>query len=82
MLNYVMHSLDRMGRSVERIIRDNGAVPATIAVISGKAHIGVSDKMLEQISDTANNPSVKVSRRDLAYALNRVSFMFEVKHPL
>ena len=71
-----------MGRSVERIIRDNGAVPATIAVISGKAHIGVSDKMLEQITGTANNPSVKVSRRDLAYALNRVSFMFEVKQTL
>lgn len=66
----------RMGRSVEQIIRDNGAVPATIALMSGKAYIGISDGMLEQISDTSNHQSVKVSRRDLAYALNMVCIQY------
>lgn len=62
-----------MGRSVERIICDHGAVPATIALLDGKAHIGITDTQLEMISDVSSNPAVKVSRRDLAYALNKVS---------
>ena len=32
-----------MARSVETIIRDEGAVPATIAVIDGTLHIGLDD---------------------------------------
>ena len=60
-----------MARSVETIIKEKGAVPATIALVSGKVHIGVDDTMLEQISDPTNN-AVKVSKRDLAYTLQQV----------
>lgn len=54
-------------REVEQIIRDHGAVPATIAIIDGKIRIGLSDDELEQFGNT---PGVlKVSRRDLPYVL-------------
>ena len=50
-------------RIVEQIIRDNGAVPATIAIMNGQIKIGLSDEELELLG---NSPDVaKVSRRDL-----------------
>ncbi|MDY7540459.1 pseudouridine-5'-phosphate glycosidase [Undibacterium sp. RTI2.1] len=55
-------------REVEQLIRDNGAVPATIAIIGGKICVGLSDAELEQL---ASAPEVmKVSRRDLPYVLS------------
>lgn len=53
-----------MARDVEQIIRDNGAVPATIAVINGKIKIGLSDVELETLGSSTG--IAKVSRRDLA----------------
>ena len=32
---------------VEKIIRDNGAVPATIAIINGKLKVGLSESEIE-----------------------------------
>ena len=55
-------------REVERIIREHGAVPATIAIMHGKIHIGLADAELEQLGQSAD--ALKVSRRDLAYALS------------
>ncbi len=57
----------RTAREVEQIIRDAGAVPATIAVIDGKICIGLSDEQLELLG--ASPDAMKVSRRDLAYVL-------------
>jgi len=57
----------RTAREVEQIIRDAGAVPATIAIIGGKICIGLSDEQLEQLGTASD--AVKVSRRDLAYVL-------------
>lgn len=56
-------------REVEQIIRDAGAVPATIAIIGGKICIGLNDAQLEQLG-TAKD-AIKVSRRDLAYVLSQ-----------
>lgn len=53
-----------MAREVEQIIRDNGAVPATIAIVDGKIKIGLSDEELEMFGNSKN--VAKVSRRDLA----------------
>ena len=56
--------------SVENIVRTTGAVPATIALLSGRVHIGLTKAQLERIADTTNNPNlVKLSRRDLAPAI-------------
>ena len=54
-------------RSVERIVRESGAVPATIGVLDGNIHIGLDDAQLERLA-TAKNVR-KLSRADLPYAL-------------
>ncbi len=49
--------------NVEKIIRDNGAVPATIGIIDGVGVIGMS---MEEIEEFGKRPGIaKVSRRDL-----------------
>jgi pseudouridylate synthase len=54
-------------REVEAIIRENGAVPATIAIIDGKIKIGLSDEELEMFGNAQG--VAKASRRDLGYLL-------------
>ena len=54
-------------RAVEEIIRENGAVPATIALIDGKIKIGLTHDELEMFGKSTD--VAKVSRRDLAYLL-------------
>jgi pseudouridine-5'-phosphate glycosidase len=56
-----------LARSVERIIREEGAVPATIVVIDGVLHIGLEDAQLEALSQSEG--AMKVSRADLAFAI-------------
>ncbi|OZU87475.1 pseudouridine-5-phosphate glycosidase [Virgibacillus indicus] len=53
----------KMAREVEQIVRDNGAVPATIAIIDGKIKIGLTDEELEVFGNSSG--IAKVSRRDL-----------------
>ena len=56
-----------MATEVERIIREGGAVPATIAVLDGRPRIGLKQADLELL---ASHPDVaKVSVRDLAYVV-------------
>ncbi|MCD2517338.1 pseudouridine-5'-phosphate glycosidase [Massilia sp. G4R7] len=55
-------------REVEQIIRDAGAVPATIAIIGGKICVGLSEEQLELLGSSPD--AMKVSRRDLAYVLS------------
>ncbi|GMK54612.1 hypothetical protein CspeluHIS016_0111980 [Cutaneotrichosporon spelunceum] len=59
-------------QSVESIVRANGAVPATIALLDGRVRVGLSDAELAALADPTTvraEPAVKVSRRDLAPAL-------------
>ncbi|TQR19330.1 pseudouridine-5'-phosphate glycosidase [Psychrobacillus vulpis] len=56
-----------MARKVEQIIRDNGAVPATIAIMDGKIKIGLSEEELETLGTSKH--ARKTSRRDLAYVV-------------
>jgi pseudouridylate synthase len=54
----------RIGREIEDEVRAGGAVPATVAVVDGRARIGLDDDALTRV---AGDPSVvKVSVRDLA----------------
>ena len=50
---------------VEQVVRDNGAVPATIAVIGGKLKAGLSHDEIEYLGKKGLSVS-KASRRDLA----------------
>ncbi|MGM9927664.1 MAG: pseudouridine-5'-phosphate glycosidase [Bacillus sp. (in: firmicutes)] len=52
-------------REVEEIIRRNGAVPATTAIINGVIKIGLSDEELEFLG--TSKEIEKASRRDFAY---------------
>lgn len=65
----ISHGLPRpqnlvVARDVESIVRQHGAVPATIAVIDGVVHIGLSDTELEAIAN--RDDIAKASTRDLA----------------
>ncbi len=51
-------------REVEDVIRENGAIPATIAVLDGTLHIGLSDAELETLGQAQD--VAKLSRADLA----------------
>ena len=54
-------------KSCESIIRETGAVPATIAILDGRIKIGLSDEQLEQLA--VSKDVIKCSRRDLPYIL-------------
>ncbi|WWC87651.1 uncharacterized protein L201_002541 [Kwoniella dendrophila CBS 6074] len=57
----------KTANSLENIIRSKGVIPATIALINGRIHIGLTDSELMQLSDSNSNLKdlVKISRRDL-----------------
>ena len=50
--------------NVEKIIRDGGAVPATIAIIGGRLKAGLSKEKIEYLGKTGRGVA-KASRRDL-----------------
>eukprot|EP00002_Diphylleia_rotans_P028949 TRINITY_DN5856_c0_g1_i3.p1 TRINITY_DN5856_c0_g1~~TRINITY_DN5856_c0_g1_i3.p1 ORF type:complete len:610 (+),score=115.88 TRINITY_DN5856_c0_g1_i3:77-1906(+) len=52
-------------REVESIVRENGATPATIAIIDGLVHVGLNDSQLEQFAKLGLKAH-KTSRRDIA----------------
>ncbi|KTD67574.1 pseudouridine-5'-phosphate glycosidase [Legionella shakespearei] len=54
---------------VEDIIREQGAVPATIALYQGKIHIGLTQKTMEHLAE--HTEVMKASRRDIAFVLSR-----------
>jgi pseudouridine-5'-phosphate glycosidase len=65
----ISHGLPRpsnlnVAREVEAIVRERGATPATIAILDGVVHIGLTD---EQLIAIANRDDIsKASSRDLA----------------
>ncbi len=54
----------KMAKKVESIIREEGAIPATIAIMDGKIKVGLSSEDLETLAKSDH--VVKVSRRDFA----------------
>jgi pseudouridylate synthase len=56
-----------VARACEQRVRDQGAVPATIAIVDGTVRVGIGDEELEQLA-TEDNVS-KVSPRGLAPAV-------------
>uniref|UniRef100_A0A0N5AT95 PfkB domain-containing protein n=1 Tax=Syphacia muris TaxID=451379 RepID=A0A0N5AT95_9BILA len=68
----ITHGLPRpqnlkLARKLEAIVRQNDCVPATIAILNGKVHIGLTDKQLQEVAEDVN--SIKVSKRDIAIAM-------------
>ena len=54
-------------RAVEDEIRAAGAVPATLALMAGRIHVGLTSQELEKLGQTRD--AMKVSRADLAACL-------------
>jgi pseudouridylate synthase len=69
----IAHGLPRpenveIARQIEAVVREEGAIPATIAVIEGMVRIGLDRQALEEI---AENDVAKCSARDLAVVMAR-----------
>ncbi|MGY3779610.1 pseudouridine-5'-phosphate glycosidase [Isobaculum melis] len=52
---------------VERVIREGGATPATIAIMDGKLKVGLSAEEIDRLGKEEN--VAKVSRRDIPFVL-------------
>ena len=59
----------RLAREAESIVREEGAVPATVAVIGGHPKVGLDGGELQLLADTEG--IVKLSTRDLPFAVAR-----------
>lgn len=60
----------KIARAIEQTVRDNGAIPATIAVLDGHIKIGLSPDDLEILAHP-DSGVIKVSRRDIASVIAR-----------
>lgn len=58
-----------MAKNVSKIIRDNGAIPATIAIIDGILKVGLTEEEIEFLGTSKN--VVKASRRDLPFIISK-----------
>lgn len=58
----------RVANQVENIIKENGATPATIAIVNGKIKVGLTIQELEFVAKEQN--ILKVSTRDLPIAIS------------
>jgi len=70
----ITHGLPRpenlnLARGMEAVARENGALPATVALFEGKIHVGMSDRAVETLSNL--DDVHKISLRDLALAIAR-----------
>jgi pseudouridylate synthase len=54
-------------REVEAVVRQHGAIPATLGVVAGRLEVGLTDQQLELFATSADTR--KVSRRDLPLVL-------------
>lgn len=59
-----------VARALENAVKSSGAVPATIAILKGKIHIGLEGDELNHLA--ASKTVAKVSRRDIAGTLIKV----------
>ena len=70
----IAHGLPRpqnldTARRLQSVVRSQGAIPATIAIMDGKVKIGLDDDELEILANT--DQVVKVSRRDFSNVVGR-----------
>lgn len=55
---------------IEQLIKDQGAVPATIAILDGVIHIGLTIHHISQLAQKGHE-CVKCTRRNLAYVMTK-----------
>lgn len=57
--------------NVEQVIRDNNAIPATIAILNGKLKVGLTKEEIEYLGKAKN--VIKTSRRDIPFIIAKKS---------
>lgn len=70
----IAHGLPRplnlqTARRLEQIVREEGATPATIAILKGRLAVGLTEDEIEHVAESRDVK--KISRRDLALAVAR-----------
>ncbi len=73
----ITHGLPRprsleVARQVEEAVREGGAVPATVGIVAGEAHVGLDDEALKELAERGE--LVKCGVRDLAPAAGRGAY--------
>ncbi len=58
----------KLAASLEKVIREGGSTPATIAILDGKVHVGLTTAEQERLAHS--DGMVKISSRDIAPALS------------
>ena len=59
----------KMAKNVESIIRSEGVIPATIAIIKGVIKVGLTEDEIEYLAHAKH--VIKVSKRDFGYVLSQ-----------
>lgn len=62
-----------LASELENLIREQGATPATIALIAGQVKVGLTPSELEQLAD-GSTPVMKISRRDFGVAMAQKAY--------
>ncbi len=57
----------QLAQNMEALVRENGATPATIGILNGKIHVGMTQNQLEDL--VAQKNLNKISRRDFSHTL-------------
>ena len=57
-------------KRVETVVRDNGATPATIAILEGRLKVGVDESEIEYLGNNGQQIT-KSSRRDIPFVVSR-----------
>ena len=70
----IAHGLPRpqnldTARRLQAVVRSEGAIPATVAILDGRVKIGLTDDELEVLANA--DQVVKVSRRDFSNVVGR-----------
>lgn len=68
----ITHGLPRpenlnLARALEQAVREEGASPATVGLLDGKVHVGLTAEQLERLAN--EDGARKISRRDFGVAL-------------
>jgi pseudouridine-5'-phosphate glycosidase len=57
-------------KEVEKVVRDNGAVPATIAILGGRIKVGLTPDEIDALGKSGLDV-IKASRRDIPFIVAR-----------
>lgn len=64
-----------LANHLEDVVRRNGGVPATIAILDGVARVGIEGPELKRLLDAKRGPATrKLSSRDLSFICGLVRY--------